>query len=301
MKQLFQVLDSLNEKELHLVSVCVLIGLTLFGQSITIYIDHLQGVRPLLDWIRVAHMGIALGVLVFVIKRRKRITDVLTGSCFIIVVLPFFVTSTLYHFEGLRLLNVVPFLGQKLFFLALSVLVVGPYWINVGLMLGFAVQSVIFWVIASGAERAMFLAAAEPWATILYASVAGCLLAFRRDHLETIDRLTQLNARSEVLEQMARIFLSVRDLANTPLQSLEISIGLLEQKHPSAEDLTKRIEAAVRKLGALNTIFRYYEGTVTWNRQQPMSEEEILACLKEFDLSLKRTQKASSPQSAQGS
>src|SRR4051812_32651536 len=64
--------------------------------------------------------------------------------------------------------------------------------------------------------------------------LGAILLAFRISHDRMARELERTRSRAELLEQVARVFLSIRDRANTPLQTMKIAASLLRTKHPEA-------------------------------------------------------------------
>jgi hypothetical protein len=277
-----------EESKLQWASSLVLGVLVVFGEGVAIYAEQPLGFSPLLSRLRAIHIGIALIAILLLLGFRKKESVLLTLSTYLSIFLPSYLISTLSHLEA-RNLNLLwaPFTGQKLFFLGLSILVPGPYWINVVLMLGFALQATLLWTISDSLTQFSFFAVSgEPWVTVIYAGVAAVLLAYRRHYRDTVKRLALVQAKCEVFETIALVFLSVRDLANTPLQCLEISVELLRRDPSSTEKVTKEIREGVSRLGSLNRIFKIYEQSISWSKQDLLSEEAILKCLKDLEVKI---------------
>lgn len=266
-------------------SSLVLAWLCFAGEIITLLADRALGILPLFDWMRFAHAVLAIVMIGVLLKFRRLSSRALTVSSFLALFLPLFPLSYFYHSENLRLLTPgIVFMGQKLFFLALSILVPGPYWINIALMAGFALQTIWLYVGDGPNLHAFFVQSAEPWATILYALVGGTLLAFRYHYQQITRQLTVSQAQTELFEDIARVFLSIRDLANTPLQSLGIAAELLDRNYPNAGEITERLSNSVRKLNSLNQIFKVYEKQISWGKVKLMTEEEIRVCLEKMSI-----------------
>ena len=98
----------------------------------------------------------------------------------------------------------------------------------------------------------------EPWMTIVYAGVAATLLALRVRRRAMMQDLATARAERDALARVARLCLAVRDQANTPLQTLEISTVLLGRM-PDATPLTPRMSRALARLRDLLGLFAVTE------------------------------------------
>ena len=76
-------------------------------------------------------------------------------------------------------------------------------------------------------------------------------------------------ARTEAraLERLAREQLALRDLANTPLQTLEIVVELLRRQHPEARELSDRMERSLVRLRELSRAISVHPG-VRWGPRE---------------------------------
>jgi hypothetical protein len=120
------------------------------------------------------------------------------------------------------------FPGSKLTALAIAFLApsgaVGAALIGLT-MLGPVAEVYLRWT----AEQRNHMPVLEPWQTVLFGLVALGLLAVRRKHVSAVRELARERARRIGLARVARLVLSVQDFANTPLQTITLSIPLLRQ------------------------------------------------------------------------
>jgi hypothetical protein len=78
-----------------------------------------------------------------------------------------------------------------------------------------------------------------------------------------------IRARAEAaaLERLAESLLAVRDLANTPLQTIGASAAVLRKKHPELAGTLDRIDRALERLHELSRILERDETSVDWSRR----------------------------------
>jgi GAF domain-containing protein len=77
-------------------------------------------------------------------------------------------------------------------------------------------------------------------------------------------RLTQ--AESQALERLARVALAIRDMANTPLQTLTLSLALLGPQKEQRE-IVFRMERALDRLKELDDALSRYASQIRWKEQ----------------------------------
>jgi hypothetical protein len=105
------------------------------------------------------------------------------------------------------------------------------------------------------------LSVTEPWATVAWGAFSVGLLVYRLRGLAMARAMARGRAEAAVLERLAHVSLIVRDLANTPLQTLTLSLAVLRQRNIEAGPILDRMERAVQRLQALGrTLSRYEAG-----------------------------------------
>jgi hypothetical protein len=94
----------------------------------------------------------------------------------------------------------------------------------------------------------------EPWATIAFGAFAIILLGYRLRQARLERRIVLERAQLEATERLATVLLAVRDLSNTPLQTIAIAAELARSRHPDLAPLMARID---RSRGCATSITRY--------------------------------------------
>jgi hypothetical protein len=102
------------------------------------------------------------------------------------------------------------------------------------------------------------------WLIPMYAAIAVVLLLYRRRSV-TLQRLLS-NARADRLtvERLARVSLALRDLANTPLQTLTTGVDLLRRKVGAEQVVLQSMERALLRLHDLKRALAPFEQHVEW-------------------------------------
>lgn len=100
---------------------------------------------------------------------------------------------------------------------------------------------------------------------------------------ELVKELTEKQARAEVYEKFAQIFLSMRDNANSPLQVQNLVVAMLKKYTPERTDIIHHLETSVAALSNMNKILTRLESRISMTSTQLMTEEEILAYLDKFE------------------
>jgi PAS domain S-box-containing protein len=128
----------------------------------------------------------------------------------------------------------------------------------------------------------------EPWVTLLYAAVGMGVLYHRRRELRRQAELVQAQTKAAYVELFMRKFLAVRDLANSPLQAFEATLGVLRMKHPESKQQIDRLARQLDRLRKLTTVLAQYEPRAWTERDQSFDPLEVLQDLEgsptpEFD------------------
>lgn len=108
-----------------------------------------------------------------------------------------------------------------------------------------------------------------------------------RNHLEELvqvktaqlTELTEKQAKSEIYEKFAQIFLSLRDFTNNPLQVQTLIAANLKKKYPAEQQLLSSLEKTVETLSHMNRILSRMETKFPASHSNVLSEEEILQYL----------------------
>jgi hypothetical protein len=105
----------------------------------------------------------------------------------------------------------------------------------------------------------------QPWTSLAYGGCMALLALYRahrqRGEVATIVKLEEAGA----LQRLLRSHLAVRDLVNTPLQTLGISAHLLRARCPEAGEVIGSIERAVERLNELNQVLSEGASAIEWS------------------------------------
>lgn len=230
---------------------------------------------------RGTHLALGIIVLIYIFFKKKNWNSEFANVLFVILYIPFYYLSWHLNVEAAASTQLwIPFQNLHFHLFALVILVPGSYLINFILIVGFAIEALILWLYLDLPHLPNVILFTEPIFTFLYVVVAIALLWFRYRDEQTIQRLSLEHAKAEVLETLARIFLSIRDKSNTPLQTLKISIDLLKMKRPLDDHTISVLENSVNRLSFLSDILKMSEEKMEFNGEELMTDEEILQWIK---------------------
>jgi hypothetical protein len=151
-----------------------------------------------------------------------------------------------------------PFIGFKLFALTMALLGPPSLVLGMGGIVVCAVLPVLEYALWLPDVR-LNIPTPEPGTTLLYSALAAVLLLHRQAQMRTHREAVRAQAKTAALERMARKFLAVRDLTNSPLQSVEATVGLLMARHPESRVPLERIARQLERLQGLSVVLSRYE------------------------------------------
>ncbi len=147
----------------------------------------------------------------------------------------------------------IPFGGFKLE--AIAIALIAPYPLVNGYLsiLGCAVVPIgmYFTVLADLQSR---MTVQEPWLTLVAVVICLMVYIFRHRGLKVERELSKLKTEKENLEELAKIFLSLRDLTNTPIQNLMLVSTLLIENKINAERAAKYLNVSTQQLSLISEI-----------------------------------------------
>ncbi len=113
------------------------------------------------------------------------------------------------------------------------------------------------------------LSVAEPWATLAYGAFATVLLGYRLRTLALERAMAEGRARATAWRHLGRASLTLQDLANTPLQTLELCLAMLRRRAVVPPALLERMERAVARLRGLGDGLSRYERPPDGGQPEP--------------------------------
>lgn len=253
---------------------------TVISQLLLLY--PLRGHDTVPRSIRFAFLGLAAIVVLHAFARRNRWNQKLAMILFLLIVVPFYFLAWVNHASAARGQELwVPLEGFPAIFLVLAVLIPGAYWVNAILMVGFVVEAVIIWRVLDVPHVETAVVWHEPWVSVTYVVIAAGLLLFRIAHDHMHRELERSRSRAEMLEQVARIFLTIRDKTNTPLQTLVLAVAVLRAKYPEAVELTELLSRSTDRIIDTYALLSRFQSRVTWPQADLMTDEELLWLIEE--------------------
>lgn len=214
---------------------------------------------------RIGHASLCVAVLGVLLLRRHIPTVRLGVTSFLVVGLPLFAVVWLDEAERAASGALwAPFVGPKLAVLGVAFLAPGPLWLGTVLIAALSVETVVLALRYGLAASSPQIVHGEPWITLVYAVIAFGILFHRHRRQEAERAAAVARAEREVLARLARVFLAMRDLANTPFQTLALNVDLLREQHPGATVQLDRMDRALDRLKELNRLLSAYESATRW-------------------------------------
>jgi hypothetical protein len=117
----------------------------------------------------------------------------------------------------------------------------------------------------------------EPWATVAFLLFAALLLVYRAKQAARERKLARALAQAEANEHLAKVLLAVRDLANTPLQTISFAAGTARATHADVAPAMDRIDRSLGKLRAIERLLRGSDECLRWTEADTSLDSVALA------------------------
>jgi hypothetical protein len=163
--------------------------------------------------------------------------------------------------------NWVPFEATKLGCL-IAAMVAPGFWVGLVSILAYFFSAFLQFEIFFPPEIRSQVADAEPWPLLAFAlaGVLALVYRFRRAQLE--QEIAQVEAQSFAIKRLANAFLNIRDLMNTPLQVIELSIELLRKSNHGNKPVIDRIDHSMQMLREINSVLVQHEKEIEWQAKR---------------------------------
>jgi hypothetical protein len=156
-----------------------------------------------------------------------------------------------------------PLLRQTMAVIVIGILSPRQVWVTITMIAAFAVEACLeYWISGFGASKNY--RPHEPWLTVGTAALATWVAISRARILTRERTLTRQLRETKEAARMAKLALAVLDLANTPLQVIELQLTLLEERHQPAPPEAILIRRAVGRLVELNRLLSTYVPDANW-------------------------------------
>jgi hypothetical protein len=232
------------------------------------------------QWVQFLGVGVCFLAMMLWVHRPSRVSTV--AAYWIVnisVFLALWVTNAQLAKKGAPFQT---FAGFKMMLIGGALILPSDLIIGVPMLLAGAVVPSVEWATWPSDWRA-HLAPGEPFGTVIYGLVALALYAHRTRSAAMQRQMHLAEAEASSMERIARMSLAVRDLANTPLQTLQAGVELLQRGGPSTPETIERLLRALLRLRELNQMLEPYAASLKWHageasldsievlRQQPPS------------------------------
>lgn len=107
----------------------------------------------------------------------------------------------------------------------------------------------------------------QPFVIILYGSFAMSLLLYRVRSTDSERKMIYVYLEAQHLERIARTSLLIRDLTNSPVQTLEFSVASLRRHNGKTRTVLDRMERATNRIKLINSILDRYSKHIVWKAE----------------------------------
>lgn len=178
-------------------------------------------------------------------------------------------------------INWVPFRAHQLGAIAIALIAPPVAWVGVASIVALIGAAVAQFMLFSPDVRA-HMPFGDPWSTMFFGGFALGLLFYRRRADRLVHEAAHAIADGESYQRFARAMIAVRDLSNTPLQTLMNSITLLRMQSPELRETADRLDRAVSQLTDLEKATRPFEhqlvlrpGDESWDPKAILEVESL--------------------------
>jgi len=197
------------------------------------------------------YVSMAAGIAIFVALAAKRLKGKVGAIKALFVLNAAFVSFALWHVYSLYYgQRVIPFQAAKLGALVAAMLAPGILTgvTAVGIHIGAGVVQYLSYPLVVRHS----LQTDEPWALLAFWLAAVLILLNRLRARQTELEMARAQAETESRQRLADAFLEIRDLMNTPVQSIELAATLLLKDSPGQKEILDRLMQSCELLNDLN-------------------------------------------------
>jgi hypothetical protein len=147
-----------------------------------------------------------------------------------------------------------PFLGHRAFVFISAI--IAPPRMSLGVIgvLLYGLAAVAQYLSWPESVRANIVVHPEPWNTLAFVFYALILFALKLRAIQLETRMTRARIRLFVAKRFARRILALKDLTNSPLQTLTMISFLLRSHHPEDKELIDCLDRCVERLVDVNRL-----------------------------------------------
>lgn len=225
--------------------------------------------------LRLPYLFTALACLIFLLVHREHIglqAVQLTALTLTLALFPYIWISQAAFAHSQN--PWIPFYGFQVTALLIPMLRYGSgVRLNVFLLGGLTIEAAAFWWCFRLGSEALLLQSGYIWNVLLTGFCAATLLVARYRYERALRGFVELEARAATAQKMAHILLTLRDRANSPLQTLVIGLALLKRQQPECA-VSEPLLNALKKLIDIHRMFNATE--FDWSRAEGLPDLERL-------------------------
>jgi hypothetical protein len=133
------------------------------------------------------------------------------------------------------------------------------FWVGLLSIFAYALSALLQFQFFFPPEIKARLDAAEPWPIVAFALAGVFALVYRFRGIQLEQEVARLQAHNFAIKRLANAFLNIRDLMNTPLQVIELSVDLLRTSKEPPKPLLDSIDRSVQSLIEINSVLVRHE------------------------------------------
>jgi hypothetical protein len=243
-------------------SATLAVVLTIVGVPMDIVVGRAIGGVPVLP-VLVA-VAAAMLLLAFLLAHRGRPSRLLGNAIFLLdaaIILAVLWRSNEAYAESAR--AVIPFQAQKLGMVTVALLA-PELWVGVLGIAAYAGSTIVQMSTFDELVRSR-VSVTEPGATLVFAVFSAVLLAHRLRRLALEREVARAHAEVATAQKFARVVLAVRDLSNTPLQTIAFAAAMARTRHPDLEPILDLVDRSLARLRELDGRLQERERAVEWS------------------------------------
>lgn len=210
---------------------------------------------------RWVHFAIAVGVLIYLLLHRKVRTKI-SYYLFSIIIAPILTSIWFNHMAMIASgVSNITFSSTHLLFFTIAIFYSGSLLLNLTFMGLFAAEVLLIW-----AMYTKHFDQKEPYFILMIILVNTCMLFFRYLDERTYRQYLKETYRVNMLENFARVLLTFRDKANSPVQSL-VFLSKLRKDHKNLnESQWSMFNNSVNQLKGVTDQLKAFEDHVPWDK-----------------------------------
>ncbi len=251
-------------------SVKIFAVLSFVASLMTLTAWHFLGAIVLWHWeVGVVTTGALMVVVVCFKKLSVAASSTIVFACAGVVLFFSAIATNLLAQSGARF---EAFTGYKLVAIAVGILAPAPAWVGFSVIAICAVAPIVhYFILPSDIQRAFVVQ--EPWYTLICCVIALFVFRHRLRELQLERALTRVAAEKQAVNNMAKIFFFLRNITNSPLQSIEITALLLKEHQIEQTSAGRHLERALARLRELSQTLASYERNIDWS--EPASFDAV--------------------------